>query len=113
MPMEQSIEIIELDDYQIIKITGRLDLQVIYEQSKKVSEYPQKNTLVDLQGVEFIDSTGIGLLMNIVRHIQIDGLSCLLFGLNSTIKNTLHRTNLDKFFVITNDQKSAESLLKH
>jgi anti-anti-sigma factor len=111
--MEQSIEIIESDDYQIIKISGRLDLQVIYEQSKKVSEYPQKNTLVDLCAVEFIDSTGIGLLMNIARHVQIDGLSCILFGLNPAIMNTLKRTNLDKFFVISNDQESAASLLKH
>jgi len=108
-----SIELTQHQDHQVLKISGRLDLQVIYKQSKKVSDYPCLHTLVDMSEVEFIDSSGIGLLMNLCRHIQKNSHKCILFGLNNQVKNTLSRTDLDKIFVIANDQTSAAGLLKH
>ncbi|MCG6162405.1 STAS domain-containing protein [Leptospira bandrabouensis] len=89
---------------QIIKIEGPIKAGNEFELGQKIEEYISKGDvpkfIIDLKKVPFINSAGLGMFLNIYKHI--DGLKgrMVFTNLNSDIENLMEITKLASIFEI-------------
>jgi N-acetylglucosaminyldiphosphoundecaprenol N-acetyl-beta-D-mannosaminyltransferase len=67
--------------------------------------------LLDLSRVEFIDSTGLGLLVRLQRRTALQGRRMVLVAPGEAAKRALDATRLAPFFLIAQDKDEARRLL--
>jgi anti-sigma B factor antagonist len=67
----------------------------------------RKFVLLDLAKVNFMDSTGIGLLVEIKAHTMHSGGDIRLCNCPDLVSKLLHRLALNKIIVVYQDQASA------
>ena len=65
-----------------------------------------KNVILNLEKVEFIDSTGLGKLVSIKRVMSEQG-RLIFCSINSGVMRALELTRLNQVFEITEDLESA------
>lgn len=111
--MINKIEFIETATYQIVCPIGRLDLQTVYEHRGLIDATGLDDVLIDLSRLEFIDSSGIGLLTSIMKIKNSQNLKMIMFNMSDTVKRTMERTHLDRLFTVVDTLEDAEKLLKH
>lgn len=56
--------------------------------------------VVDLSAVPYMDSSGVGTLVDIYRKIRARGCNMALVGLTDTVRSLFEITKLDSFFTI-------------
>jgi exopolysaccharide biosynthesis WecB/TagA/CpsF family protein/anti-anti-sigma factor len=69
------------------------------------------DVLVDLSGVSFIDSTGIGLLVRLRKTARESKRGLILFGMPPAIRAILASMKLLEFFPAAPDQRTAQGML--
>ncbi|MFN2389927.1 MAG: STAS domain-containing protein [Actinomycetota bacterium] len=70
------IEVIEADDHKILRPTGDLDVYTVGSLRDAIGTMLEQNVtklVVDLDGVPFMDSSGLGALMGGVRRLREAG----------------------------------------
>jgi anti-sigma B factor antagonist len=70
------IEITDQDDYRVLKLEGDLDVYTVRALRDAIGQMIQEETprvVVDLDGVPFMDSSGLGALMGGVRRLREAG----------------------------------------
>jgi anti-sigma B factor antagonist len=67
--------------------------------------------LLNLEDVEFIDSSGLGAILNADRTTEDNKGFLVLYGLNSQVYNLIKIAKLDKVFSIAGSEKEARDLL--
>jgi anti-sigma B factor antagonist len=102
--------VMEMGAMPILQLTGEIDLstsdefkQVVY----KMIESGKKNIVVDLTGVKFMDSTGLGVLVGALKKARMQSGSIRLICSNETILKTFTLTGLDKVFLIYNNLREC------
>jgi anti-anti-sigma factor len=65
------------------------------------------NVLVDLTGVEFIDSAGVGVLVGLFKNARLRGGRARFCGLTPGVRSVLELIQLDRIFEIYDDVESA------
>lgn len=83
-----------------------LDIGVI------LSVIGDRDCLLDLENLEFIDSSGIVFFLKIQKHIQKAAKHCVVYGLQDNVRQMFRITKLDRLFRITADMISAERYLR-
>lgn len=63
--------------------------------------------VIDLRGVEFIDSTGIGELVGCLRRCSAANVSLAFVVPDGTIRKILHVTGMDAVFDMHHDEAAA------
>jgi anti-anti-sigma factor len=102
--------VMELKDkglYQILSFDGRLDLQSIHASSIEIKEVPLKHTLVDCTALEFVDSSGLGMLASLFQRLKQLDQKLILIMVPSRILSILQRTHLDTLFIIAENEEQA------
>lgn len=100
-------------DIWVIRPTGELDMTnatTFKEDIKK--EFVQEgkvNIILDLSSVNYIDSTGLGVLISLQRSCRMGGGALVFCGLENNLKRILKMTSLDSVFTI---RESLEEALK-
>ncbi len=61
---------------------------------------------LDLGGVDFIDSSGLGATVSVLKHITGKG-NMVLFGIQDSVKTMFKLTRMDKVFKIYDDEEEA------
>lgn len=93
-----------------VLLAGEIDLRTSPELNEAlaaiVSSRP-RSVVVDLAGVQYIDSSGVGTLVNLKRQIERAGGAVALANPQTRVRNVLEITNLDKFFTIVDDAAGA------
>lgn len=56
--------------------------------------------LLDLSGVNYMDSSGVGTMVYLKRQVERCGGRLVLIGLRPRVRSVLEITHLDKFFTI-------------
>ncbi len=87
----------------------RLDAKVALEFKESLVELikeGQKNILINLEEVEFIDSSGLGAIVVCLKNAGPDG-NLMLCGLQPAVKSLLELTRLNKVFQIYLHEKEA------
>jgi anti-anti-sigma factor len=87
----------ERDGVRILAVTGELDLHTAPQLEKRL-ENVEGDLLVDLSNCEFIDSTGIGLIVRTWKRLDTDGSDASRFalcGLGDQVQRLLEITGLE------------------
>jgi len=81
-------------------MAGALILSNIFNFQDKFRELPAANTILDITQVSYVDSAGIGCIVNAHVSCKNSGKSFLLVGPNDRVKAVLHHTRVDSVLTI-------------
>ena len=96
-------------DHTIIALTGEIDLQTSPEAREQLLELLQdrRHVLVDLSGVEYIDSSGIASLVEALQYAKSNGLSFGLVDISEAAQQVIRLARLDKVFALYDTVEEA------
>jgi anti-sigma B factor antagonist len=106
----------ELDDRtHLITVTGEIHVSTAPEFSRLLNEAIESGktqVVLDLSGVEFIDSTGLSVLLNGLRRVTRRGGRMALVCTNPTVLRLFIITRLDSTFKIVGSREEALEAIK-
>jgi anti-sigma B factor antagonist len=97
-----------------VAVEGELDLYTAPGLEELIRGLGDEVThvLVDLTGVSFIDSAGVGLLTQSAKRLGARGGAMILVIDTTSVRKIFELTGLDRFFVIHDDRgRAVEQLL--
>ena len=65
------------------------------------------DVVVDLTGVDFLDSAGVGVLVGLFKHARLRGGRARFCGLTPGVRSVLELIQLDRIFEIYDDVETA------
>ena len=96
----------------VVALAGEVDLHHTPEVHKALvtacQEQPKK-LVINLESVSYLDSSGIGTLVEVFRRVNGFGGKLVLCGLNDRVHSVFEITKLDKFFKICKSEAEALS----
>ena len=101
--MEFKLESKITDEFLILYPKGELDVyntKKFKEKSIKIYEMDKKDILFDCKNLEYLDSTGLGSLIYILKEIEKDGNKIVIENLNNSIMKLFKITKLEDMFEI-------------
>ena len=99
----------------IVDISGEMDLynaHSLKEVVKKMLDKGVSKYVINVDNVTYIDSTGIGALMQVHSTIKKQGKRMLLANVKGTVRQVIQLTKLMEYFDIVEDETVAISRLK-
>lgn len=94
----------------VVFLDNRLDASTAPEFKNFVNDLIKKQyvrLVVDLSGVHFIDSSGLGVLVTVLRSVSQQGGDIKIAGLHAEVQALFTLTRLDKVFDIVGDAQTA------
>ena len=88
---------------------SRLDVQSVtaFKESIVSQLIPGKNVVIDLHAVLFIDSTGLGALLSILRHVKSTGDSLVLAHVSEQTLAMFRLVKMNRIFDIYESTEEA------
>ena len=102
----------EKDGVLVFQVNGEINISTSPELKKQFEKHPLKKIVVDLEKVNYIDSSGLATLVEILKKTKSQGGSLGLSGLSDKVKSLFEITKLDKLFVILGTQAEAVDRVK-
>ncbi len=93
----------EVGGVSVIELRGEIDLSTspsFKEKVYEIIESGKKDVVIDLNGLEFMDSTGLGVLVATLKKTSVEGGSIRLICNKRSILKIFTITGLDKVFSI-------------
>jgi anti-sigma B factor antagonist len=95
---------------EIFELTGPLTLSNLFAlQDELRNRPPCAGTIIDLSGVPYIDSAGMGAIINHYVHCQRCGCKVIVAGVNGRVKELFTLTKVDTVIPMTATVEEAES----
>ena len=91
----------EIDHHTCEKIKGKIDLAIEFRKAKYL--------IFDFDGVNFMDSSGIGLIMGRYKLINKNGGQAIMINLKPTVRKIFQMSGI---FKILTEDKDIESVLQ-
>ena len=108
--VELRTKVKEAGGYPVIELKGEIDLStspVFKEKVYEIIESGKKDIVIDLSGLEFMDSTGLGVLVAALKKTSMEGGSIRLVCNKKSIIKIFTITGLDKVFTIYNNLREC------
>jgi anti-sigma B factor antagonist len=102
------------DGAQAVEIQGEIDVYTSPRVKETVNELIEKgfyHLIINLEGVRYIDSTGLGVLIGALKKVREQSGRILLVCTNPQIKKIFNITGLVKIFEIFKDEEEAVQVL--
>ena len=95
---------------RVVELSGRLDFEEVHQRKDwlETAVTPEQPCVMDLRKVDFIDSTGVGLLIRLQKRARLFGQQLILAGITENVRRSLQMMRLEDFFVIVPDLATAE-----
>lgn len=107
--MDFALQIVEGN--LVIRLGGELDLLVAEEFRNKLeqalADYPDKNILLNLKQVSFIDSSGLGVILGRYRKINLLGTQMALIEMQPQVKKIMELSGLFKIMAHFDSEEDA------
>jgi len=102
-------------DFSLIEMPERLDFEAVQQERESIEKAisGDRPCLVALEKVEFIDSTGVGLLVRLQKKARIAGQPLFLVNPSRNLLRALKIMRLDEFFTIVPDRSAAMKSLQN
>jgi N-acetylglucosaminyldiphosphoundecaprenol N-acetyl-beta-D-mannosaminyltransferase len=99
--------------HRIIKLPKRLDLAAVCDEAPLLGQAfnDDRHCALDMSHVQFIDSTGVGLLIRLQKKIRADGRQLVLLAPTAMVRRALELMRLQNFFDTAPDLASAQALI--
>lgn len=107
MSLEMQVYFNEEKDAWVIEPEGEIDIYTSPSfKNKVIDSYMEKKTdlLIDGKDLEYIDSTGLGALISILKVLEEEEHKIHLINIKQNIKKLFDITELDKLFVIRGEK---------
>lgn len=104
--MSLSMDYSEIEDKWVFNPCGDIDIYTSMDFREKIMrafEEENKDILIDGEELEYIDSTGLGALIFVLKNIQERGFKIYLDNIKPNIMKLFTITELDKVFIIRGD----------
>lgn len=100
--------------FKILKLFGRLDAAQMsaLDLDGLLIDMGQSHGILDLEGLDFVDSSGLALFIKLQKHLAQAKKQLILCSPKDTVKQMLRITRLTKLFALTSDLPSAEKKLE-
>lgn len=98
-----------------VRLKGELDHHTSIELRERINvlmeEYDIVNIVFNMQDLEFMDSSGIGLILGRYNQVRRKQGTLIVCHLNHTIERIIRLSGLLKILVVTKDEEQAENYL--
>ena len=98
--MSGRVSVKNTNNYQIFKMFGDFDNLFVYQNKEKIcleiNNLKAKDVLFDLSSCDFIDSSGIGLLLGRYNQLKNYGANLIICGINPNIKKIIQISGIAK-----------------
>ena len=94
----------------MVQIRGDIDLRTSPRLREQLLDTARANSgqlLLDLTGVPYMDSSGVGTMVFVKREVERGGGRMVLIGLQPRVRSVFEITNLEKFFKIVQSVDEA------
>ena len=102
-------------DIYIIDVNGEMDLYNSYKLKELVMKMLEKNVrnfIINMEQVDYIDSSGIGALIFICSTIKKMSFKLAISNIHGSVKKVIELTKLMGYFPISNSVEEAITMLK-
>ena len=101
-----------IDSILILDITGEIRLgesasQLTVELEKVLNDVMVKGVILNMENINYIDSTGLGELVGYLGRFKDKGKKLRVVRPNHTVVKLLQLTKLDQVFIIRGDEETA------
>ena len=93
----------------ILTLVGPFTLGNMFQLQSEIRSMKPACLIVDLTSVPYMDSAGLGVLMNYFVSSQGQGRKLLLTGVNDRVKSLFEMTKVDGLLVICDSMEAAEA----
>jgi anti-sigma B factor antagonist len=96
----------------VVHLAGEIDLRSVPELQSNLLELtrgPLERVVLEMSGVSYIDSSGVGTLVVLKREIERQRARIVLVGLQPRVRSVFEITRLDRFFTIVDSVEEAGS----
>lgn len=86
-----------------IKLDGEVDIYTagsLKDAFMKMLEENKENIKIDAEKLDYIDSTGLGVLIGVLKKLREEEKNIIILNIKPSINKLLNITGLDKIFVI-------------
>ena len=108
--MDIGLELNERDGYSVLAVSGEVDVATVpkmREQLHGLVARGDKRIVVDLDEVDFLDSTGLGVLVGALKRVRSSGGDLQLVCTQPRIRKVFEVTGLTKVFAIHDNLDEA------
>ena len=108
--MDLGLDVKERNGWAVLSVQGEVDVYTapqFREQLIQLVDQGQRSILVDLEGVEFLDSTGLGVLVGGLKRVRSHDGSLHLVCTQEKILKVFRITGLTKVFPIHSTVEEA------
>ena len=109
------IRVAEHGKVQVLACEGRMDAQVSGLLKDRIQEILDKGTtrlVVDMEGLEFLDSSGLGALVSCLRRVKEKKGEIKLAGLRPEVQSIFEITRVSRLFHICESVPDALTAFK-
>ena len=99
------LKLVRNEEYNIFVLKGELMRMNSRLFSQKMIPYAEREPymVIDLNAVDFMDSGGLSVLMELSNRLRERGYRLWLYRPNADIRRVIHNTHVGHLFKITND----------
>lgn len=90
-------------DVPVVHLVGEIDLQTSPELRTTLLQWVERRPrrlILDLAGVSYVDSSGVGTFVDLKRKLERVGGRVVLVGLQQRVRSVFEITRLDRFFTL-------------
>jgi anti-sigma B factor antagonist len=101
--MELGLDVSKVDSYAVVDVKGEIDVYTAPKLREKLIELVSEGSydvVVNLEGVDFLDSTGLGVLVGALKRVKAHDGSLALVCTQDKILKIFKITGLTKVFPI-------------
>ncbi len=110
------ITVKDLGRHKVLKVVGDVDLYNVGELKQSIFKLLDaedvKSLIIDMQSIDYMDSSGIGALVAGHKKIKTKGGRFALLNVKEDVLNILKLATLDQFFKIYSDEYQIEAQLE-
>jgi anti-anti-sigma factor len=103
-------------DICVLEIDGEIDAEHATQLKKAIAKSREEHAVhfvLDLSHVTFIDSTGLGVLISLMRHLKENGGELRLVALQDEVRAIFEITRLFRVFeIFSNVEEAIQSIQK-
>lgn len=108
-----NVEVTSIDGWVVVAVTGELDVATaprLRGQMVEVATAGGLGVILDLTGVEFIDSTGLGVIVGSLKRLRGLGGDLRLVGADPGVRRVFEMTGLDTVMPLHSSLEDAMAL---
>ena len=104
----------EVPRFKMVALPPRLDFEAVHQQreSLEAAVTAEEPCVLDLHALDFIDSTGVGLLIRLQKRARYFGQQLILARASEKVRRALQLMKLEEFFITVPDLAAAENCLR-